>query len=98
MTAIILLTVLQAVVQALGWTWIHDREHDREQLGAAITMKALSIRQPWAWLILRPDLRPAERDRLRVDGLLKDIENRSRPNRKGIISLSPLRCEVRCEG
>ncbi len=40
-------------------------------------MKALSIRQPWAWLILRPDITdPAERTRALEHGHIKDIENR----------------------
>lgn len=40
-------------------------------------MKALSIRQPWAWLIIRPDITdPAERIRARHDGTLKIVENR----------------------
>mgnify|MGYP002393450244 CR=1 FL=1 len=38
---------------------------------------ALSIRQPWAWLIVRPDLIGSERDAAVRAGLLKDIENRS---------------------
>lgn len=38
-------------------------------------MKALSILQPWAWLIVRPDITdPVLRQKLE---LLKDIENRS---------------------
>jgi hypothetical protein len=41
-------------------------------------MKALSILQPWAWLIVRPDLTDtAQRARAAADGLIKDIENRS---------------------
>ena len=41
-------------------------------------MKALSIRQPWAWLIIRPDVvDPAERQKMALDGLFKDIENRT---------------------
>ncbi len=40
-------------------------------------MKALSIRQPWAWLIVRPDLN----GQARLDAIarqeLKDIENRT---------------------
>lgn len=41
-------------------------------------MKALSIRQPWAWLIVRPDL-VAKNDRDAADlmGEIKDIENRT---------------------
>lgn len=41
-------------------------------------MKALSIRQPWAWLIVRPDLATAEqRAEAAAAGLIKDIENRT---------------------
>lgn len=39
-------------------------------------MKALSIQQPWPWLILRPDLSKNERLAAMRDGLVKDIENR----------------------
>jgi len=42
-------------------------------------MRALSIRQPWAWLIIRPDLNPAERAAALAAGLLKPIENRDWP-------------------
>lgn len=44
-------------------------------------MRALSIRQPWAWLIVRPDLSGAERVAAIEAGLLKDIENRSWPTK-----------------
>lgn len=44
-------------------------------------MKCISIRQPWAWLIVRPDLAGDERERYIKDGLLKDIENRVWPTR-----------------
>lgn len=41
-------------------------------------MKALSILQPWAWLIIRPDITdPAERAKAYADGRIKDIENRT---------------------
>lgn len=41
-------------------------------------MKALSIRQPWAWLIIRPDLTdPAQRREAAEQGLIKNIENRN---------------------
>lgn len=41
-------------------------------------MIALSILQPWAWLIVRPDITdPEERARAYLDGLIKDIENRT---------------------
>lgn len=40
-------------------------------------MRAISIRQPWAWLIIRPDLTdPVERTKAIAAGLIKDIENR----------------------
>jgi hypothetical protein len=44
---------------------------------AVNTVMALSIRQPWAWLIVRPDLSGQERAAAIRDGLIKDIENRS---------------------
>lgn len=41
-------------------------------------VKALSIRQPWAWLIMRPDLTtPTERNAAMLAGDLKDVENRT---------------------
>ena len=41
-------------------------------------MKALSIRQPWAWLIVRPDLTdPIQRAAAFAAGEIKDIENRT---------------------
>ncbi|CAA2106131.1 ASCH domain-containing protein [Variovorax paradoxus] len=44
---------------------------------ALAPMKALSIRQPWAWLIIRPDLTDAEqRARELAKGRIKTIENR----------------------
>lgn len=40
-------------------------------------MKAISIRQPWAWLIVRPDItNPEARAVLYDNGHMKDIENR----------------------
>lgn len=48
-------------------------------------MKALSIRQPWAWLILRPDLLGQARLDAIARSELKDIENRSwSSNHRGI--------------
>lgn len=41
-------------------------------------MKALSIRQPWAWLIVRPDLVGEARSAAIAAGLVKDVENRTR--------------------
>lgn len=41
-------------------------------------MKALSILQPYAWLIVRPDITdPAMRALAYKDGIIKDIENRT---------------------
>lgn len=39
-------------------------------------MLALSIRQPWAWLIVRPDLTGEERAAAIRDGVTKNVENR----------------------
>lgn len=44
-------------------------------------MKALSIRQPWAWLIVRPDLTGQQRIDALSAGELKIIENRTWPTR-----------------
>jgi hypothetical protein len=45
-------------------------------------MKAISIRQPWAWLIVRPDITdPAARAAAYAEGVIKDIENRSWPTK-----------------
>lgn len=44
----------------------------------ALPTKALSIRQPWAWLITRPDVQSAvERGQLYLANELKDVENRT---------------------
>lgn len=43
-------------------------------------MKTLSIRQPWPWLILRPDLQTAEeREHALRFGGMKPVENRTWP-------------------
>lgn len=42
-------------------------------------MKILSVRQPWAWLIIRPDLQGEDRRAASLDGSMKIIENRSWP-------------------
>ena len=42
------------------------------------TIPCISIRQPWAWLIVRPDLPdPVDRAMARQAGEIKDIENRT---------------------
>lgn len=43
--------------------------------------RALSIRQPWAWLIVRPDLSGVERFQAIQRGIMKLVENRSWPTR-----------------
>lgn len=50
-------------------------------------MKALSIRQPWAWLIIRPDLTtPEQRAAALAAGHIKTIENRNwATNRRGFV-------------
>lgn len=43
---------------------------------------ALSIQQPWAWCVVRPDVVDAgEREALLRDDILKDVENRDWPTR-----------------
>lgn len=43
-----------------------------------MTWRALSIMQPWAWLIVRPDLRDGiGRVEARARGEIKDVENRT---------------------
>lgn len=42
-------------------------------------MKVLSVRQPWVWLMIRPDLHGEERKAASMDGRMKIIENRSWP-------------------
>jgi hypothetical protein len=44
-------------------------------------VKCLSIRQPWPWLILRPDLSDSARAEAATRGEIKDIENRTWPTR-----------------
>jgi hypothetical protein len=44
-------------------------------------MKALSVRQPWGWLIVRPDLIGAARAAAIATGEIKDIENRTWPTK-----------------
>lgn len=43
---------------------------------------ALSIQQPWAWAIIRPDITdPGERAAAYAAGIIKDIENRTWPTK-----------------
>jgi hypothetical protein len=44
-------------------------------------MKCISIRQPWAWLIVRPDLTGYARAAALLAGVIKTIENRTWPTR-----------------
>lgn len=70
-------------------------------------MKALSVRQPWAWLIIRPDVTdPVERKRLWAARLIKDVENRTWPtSRRGRFEIHASRqfdydayCRLRVDG
>ena len=63
-----------------SWSEIlRDMGQEIGEVGPDLT-KALSLRQPWAWLMIRPDLAdPAERAAAQAAGLIKDIENRSWP-------------------
>ncbi len=50
--------------------------------GNVASMPALSLRQPWPWLVTRPDLTdPAERAAALAKGWIKTIENRDWPTR-----------------
>lgn len=52
--------------------------HVPDPVAASATMPCISILQPWAWLITRPDLTtPDQRAAAAGAGLLKDIENRT---------------------
>lgn len=53
------------------------------------TELALSIRQPWAWLIVRPDVTDADgRVALHVLSEIKDVENRDwRTNVRGTVGI-----------
>ena len=57
-----------------------------ERTIAPTLIPCISIRQPWAWLIVRPDLLdPSERSRAGDAGQIKDIkdiENRTWPTKK----------------
>jgi len=56
-------------------------------------MFCLSIRQPWAWLLIRPDLTdPKERAAARVRRAVKDIENRRWPIPRSM--RLPFRCAI----
>lgn len=55
-------------------------EEYRRRVAALPKLKALSIKQPWAWLITRPDITDqAVRSKAIFDGLVKDFENRDWP-------------------
>ena len=57
--------------------------HAMEKTSWPALIPCLSIRQPWAWLIVRPDLADTqERSNAIERGLVKDIENRSWPTKK----------------
>jgi len=68
------------IAAAAAWLWKQKAE---AQCSETITV-ALSIRQPWAWLIVRPDLSDEQRIDAYRNGRIKDIENRDwRTNRRG---------------
>lgn len=47
-----------------------------------IEVPILTVTQPWAWLLIRPDiLPPEEREQLYLDELIKNVENRLRSTR-----------------
>lgn len=54
-----------------------DDQMNLTGIPAPVPMKAISVRQPWAWLIMRPDITEAGvRRQFALSGLFKDIENR----------------------
>lgn len=61
-------------------------EEYRRRVSRLPKLKALSIRQPWAWLIIRPDLVGEARNQARLKSQIKDFENRewqpANPGRK----------------
>jgi len=65
-----------ADVIADAWRYL---AHDQfTQISEDPPTLALSIRQPWAWLICRPDTAdPRERGRLYLSGEMKPVENRT---------------------
>lgn len=55
-------------------------EEYKRRVATVPKRKAISIKQPWAWLITRPDITdPAARSKAIFDGLVKDFENRDWP-------------------
>lgn len=70
----------QIIETAAAW-W---RQHQADNECREPITEAISIRQPWAWLIVRPDLSDEERLEAYLDGRIKDIENRDwRTNKRG---------------
>ncbi len=70
----------EVIASAAAW-W--QQKKAQTQCTEPITV-ALSIRQPWAWLIVRPDLSDEERAQAYLDSRIKDIENRDwRTNHRG---------------
>lgn len=53
----------------------------RTDAGDVVNRYALSIRQPWAWLIVRPDLTGELRKAAIHEREIKDVENRDWPTR-----------------
>lgn len=70
----------EVIIAAAEW-W---QQRTAEAQCTEIITVALSIRQPWAWLITRPDLSDEERAEGYENGRVKDIENRDwRTNHRG---------------
>ncbi len=70
----------EVIIAAAEW-W---QQRTAEAQCTEIITVALSIRQPWAWLITRPDLSDEERAEGYENGRVKDIENRNwSTNRRG---------------
>lgn len=64
-----------ADVIAKAWQYLAHGQF--EVIPPKFPTKTLSIKQPWAWLIIRPDIvDPVARGRAYLGGDLKDIENR----------------------
>ncbi len=56
--------------------WLRSQKANPPQI--ELPDMALSVMQPWAWLIIRPDITdPAERAAAYAQGWIKDIENRT---------------------
>ncbi|MBE2200429.1 MAG: DUF4326 domain-containing protein [Anaerolinea sp.] len=65
----------EVIAEASRW-W--QRSQSVSKPAPSLPRVALSVRQPWAWLLLRPDVTvPEARVRLYRRGEIKDVENRT---------------------